>query len=567
MGIRTKLMVPTIAILILLCIVMSSVLNNRMKQNLIKTGGEVAESVATAATARVRASNLLSIIENGPNQYAAQPVVDAMRNILDTYDVSSVYIMAGDEATGDVTYILDASAEPFALHGEKYQHDYSYLKKAFEGQNMSDQYIQHNAQGNWISAYSPIYSDNVVIAILACDYDASDILKQANANTMLSLLIAAICVVLSSILIFVIVTAVVKNLDKVNSKVSELASNEGDLTQSIDVKSGDETEMIAKNFNELLQYIRSIMLVINDNANSLKASASGIAARLGDANSDINDISATMEQMSAAMEETTSSINQTAVAIDEMNSQIQGIYSEAISGSKSTDEIAAKADSIHASAISAQEDAKKRADKMAETVREKIEMSREVDKIDTLTEQILGITSQTRLLSLNASIEAARAGESGRGFAVVAEEIGKLAAESGEAAAQIQTVSTNVINAVGELAAEAEKMIAFLNDVTMEGYDQLGETSDSYSRDVQAMSALMQQFAKMSETLQEYSDGIRSSIMNVNTTAEETARGVENVTAVTSEMVHKISSIEKDARENDEIAGRLETEVNRFKLN
>lgn len=78
---------------------------------------------------------------------------------------------------------------------------------------------------------------------------------------------------------------------------------------------------------------------------------------------------------------------------------------------------------------------------MAQKLNEKIEQSQAVQEIAQLTANIIEITDQTNLLALNASIEAARAGEAGKGFAVVADEIGKLAANSAEAAEQIQKVS------------------------------------------------------------------------------------------------------------------------------
>lgn len=565
LGIRVKILVPSIVVLLLVCVLMSSILNKRAEKGMVRIGGQVAQSVAKAATGKFNLNQLANAVALGPSANTDQ-IVEALNAVLESYEsVTDVYIVSGDKEKNTLTYVVSSNG---ITNGTLYDKKYEYLADVFEnGNTMSNDSVKKSGGRKVITAYAPIKNDNKVICAMVCDYDATEISSEVAGSKTLSFVIGLICAILASGILAVIVSSVVKNLNIVNKKVSELASNEGDLTQTIQVTSGDETQLIADNFNILLGYIRTIMLSINDNADLLKNSSGEIVRNLGDANTNVADISSTMEQMSAAMRNTSQSIEDVATQIMEMNEQIELIYDKAKSGSESTDEINQNAENIRIKALETKRNAKSQAEKMAVELRNKIEKSKEVSEIETLTKQILNITGQTRLLSLNASIEAARAGESGRGFSVVAEEIGKLANESGAAAGRIQQVSQDVVSAVSELATEAEKMITFLNEVTLAGFDELEETSTAYSNDARQLRDLMEMFAGFSKNLREYSDKIKSVVNEVNVTADETSIGISNISDMTNEVAQRIADIEKDAVSSEAIATTLNGEVNKFKLN
>ena len=188
-----------------------------------------------------------------------------------------------------------------------------------------------------------------------------------------------------------------------------------------------------------------------------------------------------------------------------------------------------------------------------------------MQEIAQLTANIIEITDQTNLLALNASIEAARAGEAGKGFAVVADEIGKLAANSAEAAEQIQKVSAAVVEAVNGLAQEAENMVEFAGITAMDGYQQLVEMSEFYSKDAGDMNAIMEDFTSAGE-LQKAMDEIKESTTAVSAAVEESAKGIVNVAEMSTDLTGSVGDIQKAADHNNEIADLLDTEVKRFKL-
>lgn len=84
-------------------------------------------------------------------------------------------------------------------------------------------------------------------------------------------------------------------------------------------------------------------------------------------------------------------------------------------------------------------------DKAVVAMKDISEASEEIKKI---VKALDDITSETSLLSLNASIEAARAGEAGRGFAIVAENVSKLAEQSSKSTDIITNLVENALECV-----------------------------------------------------------------------------------------------------------------------
>ena len=84
-------------------------------------------------------------------------------------------------------------------------------------------------------------------------------------------------IILAVAALSIIISTITRGLQKVDDKIYEIVHNEGDLTQKLDIHSGDEMELIAGNVNALLEYIRGIMLKISDNSEHLNGSSQKIA--------------------------------------------------------------------------------------------------------------------------------------------------------------------------------------------------------------------------------------------------------------------------------------------------
>lgn len=564
LTIRAKILIPSIIIVVLVCGLMGYNSYTRFEKSMVRMGVEEADMAATIVADSLDAKLVYKVTVGSEGTQVYQNLQGDLRKKQKACGIAFLYTLYTD---GKKVYYGVDSDEDAAKVGDEFADSYAELEPVFGGKEYIQDYIDHTEDGDLITVYKPI-EDNAgkVVAILGCDYDASSITAELQKAVVQTLQIGGICLILAILILTIIVSRITKGLMQVNAKIYDLVHNEGDLTQKLDVRSGDELELIAGNVNELLAYIRKIMIGISSGSMRLMSSSRKMVDHLSSADESITDVSATMQEMSAAMEETTSSLNQITEAIDEIYSSVERIAGNADAGKVSSQEMESRASGANDAAAEGEKKANIETEKMADSLNEKIAKSKSVEQIEILTSNIIEITEQTNLLALNASIEAARAGEEGRGFAVVADEIGKLAGNSADAAAKIRQVSAEVIQAVDELAEGSQQMIEFVRNSTEEGFGGLVATSENYATDANAMRAMMEQFAQTAEELRSTMDGIRESISAVNIAVEESAKGIAGVSESSVQLTGNVNDIQSEASDNNGIAEDLATEVGKFKL-
>ena len=353
--------------------------------------------------------------------------------------------------------------------------------------------------------------------------------------------------------------------DQLDDIISRIRNNEGDLASRIHVKTKNEVGQLVDGINNFIEQLQGIMNIIKVQSENMDILTSNIGSNVQDSNESAGGISATMEQMSASMEEIAATIGQIAEGSDTVLHEVQNMNNSVDNGVELVQKIKRRAGEMHQNTIAGKDQTSGKIIEIREMLGEALEESRSVEKIKQLTGEILDITSQTNLLSLNASIEAARAGDAGKGFAVVADEIRALADSSANTANNIQNISNLVISAVEKLAGNAETMLRFVDEKVLQDYDEFVVVVEKYESDADSMNSLIEEFSKNTGEIRDTISAMTTGLNDISTAVDESARGVTNVAESAVSLVSSMEQIKQQTVSNQEISQRLSGEVGRFK--
>ena len=357
-----------------------------------------------------------------------------------------------------------------------------------------------------------------------------------------------------------------RHIEKLDEIIESIEEGHGDLSKRLMVLNQDEMGRLAADVNRFIDILERIMKKINLDSNSLAMIVQDVTEKADNSNSSACDVSAVAEQLSATMEEvssTVSNVDENANRVMDELTKLQKTTEEIL---KYSDEMKARADELEESAQNNKAETGRMIAPIIEKIKRAVENSKNVEKVNELTDEILSISSQTNLLSLNASIEAARAGEAGRGFAVVADEIRLLADSSKETASNIQGINSMVIDLVRELIDNSNEILHYVENTILPDYDNFVSSGRHYSDDAAHINDQMIHYAERSNEILTMVSEMVDSINGITDAVDEGANGVSSVADSIQTLVSEISVISTRMTENQKIAGSLQDEAQQFQV-
>ena len=387
-------------------------------------------------------------------------------------------------------------------------------------------------------------------------------------NAIYYTILATIIVLAISIVLSLYIS---NSITKPIVKTVAIAENIGNLNllDEIDEKDLKRKDEIGQMYNSYQNVIKKLKVFMKDMEESIRTNHQiykDTIEKLDYLVNQAQDTSATTEELSAGMEETSA----TTVSINESSNEIDKAiadFAEKVEeGATTSNAISTKADTLSSQFIQAKDNTMEIYHQTKGEIKQAIESSKEVEKINVLSNAILEITEQTSLLSLNAAIEAARAGESGRGFAVVADEIRKLAESSNHTVVEIQAVTEGITKAVEQLVKNTSNLINFLESDIIGDYEMMVQAVKEYKEDGFSLNHIITDLSATSEELAASVNQIAVSINEISTTVEESTTATTNIANMNMNIVEAIHNINDIMEKNKEVSEKLEEIVSQVKF-
>lgn len=435
--------------------------------------------------------------------------------------------------------------------------------------NDADSFLQSTQSGSNITeqldeAYSSLYSlidDEVNNASTALD-------SQFTLSDRANIIIFAILIA-TGIIIILAILKIVRPLQSANGQlskiISDIDSRKGDLTSRININSHDEVGELVDGINLFIEKLQEIMKRIRSHSENILVSSKEIAYKINESGNNTNEVSATMDEIAAAMQEISATVEELSSGSENIFESIIHLTDKINDGNVLTKDIQSRSLNYKTEIENEKTNAVAIINEIKNTLEQSIENSKEAAQIQSLTENILQIASQTNLLSLNASIEAAHAGEAGKGFSVVAAQISELAESSRTIAKNIQEISTLVTESVTGLSSNSKKLLEFVNNDVLTDYDKFVAISDNYYNDAVNVNNILEEFTNGTSALKTTMSEMNHGINDISTTIEESANGTNDISSRIRNIASSVEAIKSQTAENQSIGNELKKNVEVFK--
>ena len=395
------------------------------------------------------------------------------------------------------------------------------------------------------SAYTILNNENILVLTA----DESEALAGITTVTGVAVGIIAIVVLIAIIISFIMGRRLMRPLVKVSTIIEDVANGNIEADFSVVKESNDEIGLTIEKMKELTQSLGSIVGKIRNSSDTMSSNSY-----------ELNDTSsqtlAANNEISKAVEDVAEGSTGMAASNSKINENLLEMSNETKDINASVDEIKNQTTAVQDSSkimndkIKSMQDSSHKMDEGISAISKRIEtVNTTVDKVSNIVSVIEEISSETNLLSLNASIEAARAGDAGKGFAVVAQEIRVLSDNTNTELENIKQIISSLVEEcrycvqasgtiVEDNAKQKEEIKAVLDEFGSldEQIQKTAEKADEIEELVTAMIELNDDITKSSNSLTDVSAANAAATEEMNANIEELNAMMHGVSEMAEHM-------------------------------
>ncbi len=535
-------------------------LTGNLSQRAVKIAQSVAEQIDVDRFQQIK----------NPADAAHETYLQMQQQLNETRKISGakyLYTMR-KEKDGKFYYVVDGlnvGDEEFSNIGDVEEEILEGYETAMSGTAYIGDKIEVTEWGTMVSSYYPLKDQKgQTVGFVGIDYDVEKEYAAFQRFRITAIILSSLIALFILIFGFFFSRKIAKPIEAIARTANQIAGY--DLrVEAIPINTEDEVGLLAKDFNQMIQHLKSIILEIAAAAEKLKGSSTTI-------NHITQETFVVIENMSTHIQDIASGSEQTSIHIMELNQTLGQLSATAQQAAGNTTQAVSVAQHMEAASqkgtdavgiiidkISTVLESSERASNVVESLNERTK------EIDTIVQVIHQISEQTNLLALNANIEAARAGDAGRGFAVVAEEVRKLAEDTKSYSGKIKTVITG-LRENADFAVETIKQVKEMVQDTSHKAETTKEVFVELHQKINDTTVLMQEISCTAEEQAVHSSRILEKANEISAISEETTANCQHTAASAEETTASVADIREAMEQLSKLSESLERLVAEIKI-